>query len=248
MMNILDIEQAAFASCPANEQSSVPGFILRSNGGYTKRANSANQITTLTTGLETVIESCEDYFLERRQTSVFRLLSTCDANLLDQTLALKGYWPIEKTYVMTQSVGLADNAKQVIEQLPKNKWIDNFYQISTESDNYRQQHLQMVKSISAPHCMAIQRDIQGNIAAQGIGVVENGYFGIFNIVTSKASQRQGLSQKLIAGLMNWAYAIGGHTAYVQVRAKNFPVVALYKKLGYQELYHYWYRVREGNAR
>lgn len=247
-MNVLDIEHAAFASCPAIEQSSMPGLVLRSNGGYTKRANSANQLVNTSTGHDAIIEGCESYFLERKQSSVFRLLSTCRNNLLDQKLALRGYQHIEKTYVMAQTVKLSEKAEHTIEQLTDKDWVDSFYQLSTDSDIFKQQHLQMIKSISAQHFTAAQRDPQGNIAALGIGVVENGYFGIFNIVTGKAHQRQGFSQLLISGLMNWARSIGAHTAYVQVKAENIPAVALYKKLGYREQYHYWYRVQgENNA-
>ena len=156
-------------------------------------------------------------------------------------MALRGYEYADKTYVMTKAVRLAHNTSHKIERSSDKDWIDSFYRISSTQNAFKQQHLQMIQSISAPSFIAIQRDKKENIAAQAIGVIKNGYFGIFNIVTDKAHQRQGFCQLLISGLMNWAYYLGAHTAYVQVNAENIPALTLYQKLGYKKKYHCWYR-------
>jgi len=242
MMKLLDIEYAAFISCPAIDQSLQAGMLLRSNGGYTKRANSATAICDVTGNYRKVIQACEAYFEDRGQPSVFRLLSILDIDEFDTKLADRGYQSIEKTLVMSCPLPGISRQRSKINSLSGDDWIDAFYQISGDKSQYKRQHLEMLLHIKSPCLTAAVRDATGAIAALGIGVVENGYFGIFNIVTAKNQQRKGYSTILISELMSWANSTRAHTAYVQVRAENNPAVELYKKLGYQENYHYWYRV------
>jgi ribosomal protein S18 acetylase RimI-like enzyme len=78
--------------------------------------------------------------------------------------------------------------------------------------------------------------------ACGLGVLEGPYIGLFDIVTHPARRGQGLGTKLIHNILSWARARGAQTAYLQVMLENGPALRLYDKLGFKELYQYWYRV------
>jgi ribosomal protein S18 acetylase RimI-like enzyme len=43
--------------------------------------------------------------------------------------------------------------------------------------------------------------------------------------------------------MNWGKAHGAQTAYLQVMLDNPAGLALYRDLGFKEIYKYWYRVK-----
>ena len=72
-------------------------------------------------------------------------------------------------------------------------------------------------------------------------MVEDGWAGLFDIVTDKALRRQGYGQQLIHGLLQAAWELGARHAYLQVTADNTPARTLYARLGFTQRYQYWYR-------
>jgi ribosomal protein S18 acetylase RimI-like enzyme len=83
----------------------------------------------------------------------------------------------------------------------------------------------------------------GRPVACGMGVVDRGLFGLFDLVTDPGHRRRGYGSQLIAGLIGRARAHGATTCFLQVAQHNQPARALYQKLGFREAYRYWYRVK-----
>ena len=79
--------------------------------------------------------------------------------------------------------------------------------------------------------------------ACGLGVIERGYIGLFDIVVDENYRGKGLGVDICHSLLNRARAEGVRQAYLQVVADNTPAVALYDKLGFANCYQYWYRVK-----
>jgi ribosomal protein S18 acetylase RimI-like enzyme len=44
-------------------------------------------------------------------------------------------------------------------------------------------------------------------------------------------------------LLSWGQEGGAESAYLQVMRDNGPAIRLYEKLGFEEIYPYWYRVK-----
>ena len=78
--------------------------------------------------------------------------------------------------------------------------------------------------------------------ACGIGVLESGYLGIFDLITNPMQRRRGYATAIIQGLLQWGIDKGAFFAYIQVVKANIPARNLYEKLGYEPMYEYWYRV------
>ena len=78
--------------------------------------------------------------------------------------------------------------------------------------------------------------------ACGLGVLEQDYFGLFDLVTAPQQRNKGYGAALVAGMLHWARHHGASHAYLQVLRSNAAARHLYAKLGFQDAYPYWYRV------
>ena len=81
----------------------------------------------------------------------------------------------------------------------------------------------------------------------GLAVLEGPYVGLFDLVTDPALRRRGFGTELILRLLAWAQERGASTAYLQVMLDNKPAQNLYARLGFEEIYQYWYRVLPGSG-
>lgn len=75
--------------------------------------------------------------------------------------------------------------------------------------------------------------------AVAIGVPGSGLLGLFCIAVHPQRRRQGLGAAVVGALRA---RVEGATPYLQVEAANAPAIALYRKLGFREVYRYRHRV------
>jgi ribosomal protein S18 acetylase RimI-like enzyme len=101
---------------------------------------------------------------------------------------------------------------------------------------------QMLASIVPDTCF-IALHHEGETVAVGLSVLERDLIGFFDIITDERLRRQGFGTQTMLHLMHWGQSQGATGAYLQVVTTNAPAVSLYRKLGFRELYQYWYRVK-----
>lgn len=65
--------------------------------------------------------------------------------------------------------------------------------------------------------------------------------GLFEIATDRSVRNQGHGRHLILSALKWARLRGAREAWLQVEADNAPALALYRSLGFDEVYRYHYR-------
>jgi GNAT superfamily N-acetyltransferase len=82
----------------------------------------------------------------------------------------------------------------------------------------------------------------GEVVSCGVGVLEMGLSGLFDIVTAPEHRNKGYGSQLISSMLAWALENGATHAYLGVVEGNAPARRLYAKFGYEEAYRYWYRV------
>jgi ribosomal protein S18 acetylase RimI-like enzyme len=90
-------------------------------------------------------------------------------------------------------------------------------------------------------------DIDGQHVAWGLGVLERGYVGLYDIVVAPELRGIGFGRKVVTSLMAWGRDLGGHTAYLQVREDNEVARGLYLALGFEPAYRYTHRVMPARA-
>jgi N-acetylglutamate synthase-like GNAT family acetyltransferase len=104
----------------------------------------------------------------------------------------------------------------------------------------------VLERIVPPHGFAAL-EIAGQTVAAGLAVVERGNVGLFDIVVDPGVRNRGLGRRLCTSLLAWARTWhAAHIAYLAVMQDNAPARSLYARLGFGEVYTYWYRQRRGH--
>ncbi len=131
------------------------------------------------------------------------------------------------------------NSWAAFEEFDDNGWIWRF------TDGYTKKHLTHIKiinNIKERHILAAL-SVNNTIISCGLGVLSDGLFGLFDIVTHPQHRNKGYGYKLISGMLHWALENGASLSYLQVVAENTPAIGLYKKFGYEVAHEYHYKIQ-----
>jgi ribosomal protein S18 acetylase RimI-like enzyme len=238
------IEEASLNAWPALQQILFDGWILRFAKGYTKRANSVNPLYGSNVDVHEKIDVCEGLYSEKGLPSVFRLSPLSSPTDLDQVLASRGYQRADPTLVLH-----LDLRGDEIQTLPRgdlraewlDDWMDLFRRFSESSIGKHETHKEILSAIPSKPLLASLVDSRQPVAC-GLGVLENRYLGLFDLITDPAQRNRGYGTQLVSGLLRWAQERGAQHAYLQVMSLNQPARHLYAKFGFEEAYRYWYRI------
>ncbi|MED3687678.1 GNAT family N-acetyltransferase [Peribacillus butanolivorans] len=243
---IQKIEEISMNALPALQTQIYDGWILRFAAGYTKRANSINPIYFSHEDLQSKIENSEHMYLERNIKVVYKITPQASPSNLDSVLEKFGY-SLEGTTSVQVLTLLETEAPSksnflIYNQLHEN-WFRNFCLLNHISDHDQTIFKKMLENIIPDRCFMLLTDDSGTVLACGLGVLEGEYLGVFNIVTQEKFRNQGYGAKLIKNLLHWGKENGAKNAYLQVILSNAPALNLYAKLGFEEKYKYWYRIK-----
>lgn len=234
------IEEEALNAWPALQQILFDGWILRFSEGYTKRSNSVNPIFASSMDIDEKIDACERLYTERGLPTIFRLTSFSSPAGLDDALEARNYQKVAPTSVLHLDLNPSSPSAELRhEQL--DDWLDIFCRFSQSPLEKHRAHKKILQAIPGKRLLASLADA-GRVVACGLGVLENGYFGLFDLITDPQRRKEGHGTRLVASLLRWAQKEGGSHAYLQVVSSNTPARRLYGRFGFQEVYPYWYRV------
>ena len=242
--HVRKLEELSLNAWPSLQQVLYDWWVLRFADGYTRRANSINPLYEGVEDVRTKIRVCEGIYSRRDLAPVFKLTGATWPGELDALLAAAGYQEAGRTSVLVLDLPpeASNEATDVYTtDQPYGEWID-----AAAGLNRVPPH--QVPAFSAMlHAIAVRTDFaavveDGQIRALGLGVVDGGWLGLFDIVTRPDSRNRGFSRRLIQSLLDWGVDYGATRAYLQVMLDNVPARNLYAKIGFQEAYQYWYRV------
>jgi ribosomal protein S18 acetylase RimI-like enzyme len=140
---------------------------------------------------------------------------------------------------------IKDNCTNIQEDL-SNQWLESFSMMNNLSGYHQSTFKLMMSNIIPKHCFA-SIIFDGRIVACGLGVVQLGYVGLFDIITDELYRRRGYGKLLIQNILNWGIKNGAHSAYLQVLLDNIPAIQLYSNLGFTESYQFWFRSKSYKA-
>lgn len=255
-------ENLSFNTHPCLSEEVYDGWLLRFAEGYTKRANSVNVVGESMIPFADKISYCEEMYAEHNLPVVFKIVPM--AAELDGLLEEKGYSAVDKTNVMKADLTTKENGGTKGKEYNKVKTtgVSGTAEVSvtieekfTESWQYYYFTFNKVVLSSVPTAKKIQAKITNPVlcatvyadkkaVACGLGVMEQGYVGLLDIVVKEEYRGCGLGKVLCQALLEKAKEKGAATGYLQVVDSNEVAKSLYKSLGFEDVYSYWYRVKK----
>ena len=235
------IEEASLNAWPALQQTVYDGWVLRFSQGFTKRANSVNALCPSTIDTGQKIAFCEARYREQGLPPIFRITPFAPADL-DPMLEDGGYKKIDTTLVLHLDLGRCMvPLTEPLHEAIIDEWLPIYCRLSNSSLDAHRVHREILETITGTHYLA-SLVVSGEPVSCALGVLEGGFFGLFDVVTALTRRNKGHATTLLSSMLGWACANGAAHAYIQVVETNAAARRLYGKLGYQEVYTYWYRI------
>lgn len=247
---ITKLEELSLNAFPALQTFLYDGWILRFSNGYSRRANSiqtfglSQPLRAPQQALAEKIAYCEKMYHARNLPVVFKMTRAAQPAQLDAELETRGYQFEADTIVQTcalDSFGAARKNTVCISETWSEEWFTEFARMSNFGAKQSATLKQMLQMIVPQTGFAMLRDGTG-VCACGLGVRQENYLGLFDIVVDRNVRRRGYGKQIVTQLMVWGKHNGAQLAYLQVIANNIPALCLYEQLGFVEHYPYWYRV------
>jgi GNAT superfamily N-acetyltransferase len=235
------IEESALNAWPALRQVVYDGWVLRFSKGFTKRANSVNALCPSTIDTGEKIAFCEARYQEQGLLPIFRITPFAPADL-DPMLEERGYKKIDTTLVLHLDLGRClVPPTEPLHEACIDEWLPIYCRLNNSPLDAHQVHREILETITGV-CYPASLVVSGEPVSCALGVLEAGFFGLFDVVTALAHRNEGYATMLLFSMLGWACANGAVHAYLGVVETNAAARALYGKLGYQEAYAYWYRI------
>ena len=239
--SVAQIERAASRAWPARETLRYDGWMLRYGEGFSRRINSVAATESSTRPLDNKLGRCRRWYAERGLPLLFRIAPAVEADL-DASLGERGFTGEGHTVVMAQSV--VPSGRQPPEvgigESPSDRWIAAELDLAGVGPVKAAGWLAVMKRLPHPAGFALLRSGDAPVAA-GVGVVVDGWLGVFEVVVDPDRRRRGHGRLLMEALHAWGGERGAERSFLQVLVENRAAIGLYGSLGYEEAYRYWYR-------
>lgn len=247
------LEEMSLNAWPALQTVLRGGWLLRFTEGYTKRSNCVVPLYDNNNDHDDVllkINYCEQMYTGQQLDTVFKITSFGMPKQLDEMLDSLGYAIVDPVYMKTVAI---DAVKEPAEELVcrmnpqvSETWMKDYTGMIELSDRQREIAMRLLSSRPLQKCFVTLYDEDKPVAC-GIGIVEHGYIGLYDIVTDSGYRNRGIGEQLVLHLLQWGKQNGAETGYLLVVQDNVPANRLYDKIGFKEQYQYWYRVKSSKT-
>jgi GNAT superfamily N-acetyltransferase len=228
---------------PALQTLVYDGWVLRFANGYTRRANSINPIYPSQLDTLEKIAYCRKLYTTKGLRTIFKLTQEVYPQDLDGILEKNGYAHEAETSVQMialDTLDVPDFGRVRIVTHVDDDWLDSFFRMTETASEHRATLKAMLRNIVMPKCLAYVKQ-RKQIVACGLGVMEEDTIGLFDIVVDRKFRGKGLGRQIVEGMLLWAKKEGMGSSYLQVMVDNKKAMTLYRQLGFNEIYRYWYR-------
>jgi ribosomal protein S18 acetylase RimI-like enzyme len=240
-------EAAGFRSWPAAAVHYDGTWVIRLTAGHpAKRLNSINPLDPSDVhNLPERIARASRRFEAYGRPLTFRI-SPLSGLELHQYLDGEGWATLSESLVMRMPLKEATVAS-AMDQIPLkdiSRFINAAVKVHDADASLRAGLSEIIGSIQ-PETGLFALERGHDALATLICVHDGDLAGLFEIGTEPAVRNQGYARQLILSALRWAHLRGAREAWLQVEADNAPALALYRSLGFDEVYRYHYRRPQG---
>ena len=82
---------------------------------------------------------------------------------------------------------------------------------------------------------------KGEMIGTGLGILDRDYVGLYAIHVADKYRGSHIGRSICLSLLKAATRQGASSAYLQVVQGNIPAKNLYRSLGFEDFYTYWFR-------
>ena len=242
---IQKIEEISLNAWPALETIQYDGWVIRYANGVTKRSNSVNPIYESSQNIDDKIEYCERFYRSKTLPVCFKITEIAQPSGLDQILEAHGY---EHKYdVSIQLMDISNFSTETDKHIhllegTDDLWLNHYIKMNGSKLSDKPVYKKIIDKIASQKCL-FTLTLNDTVIGCGLGVVEDKFVGLFDIVIDQQYRNHGFGKILIENILKWGKSKGADNAYLQVLADNAPTIRLYEKVGFKEKYSYWYRIK-----
>ena len=237
------IEELSMNAWPALKTLVYDGWIIRLSNGYGNRANSINPIYPSRINLEEKLAYCDELFGRCGLLTTYKIIGCDEHKTIDEKLEELNYQKIHETSIQTCETPLMSgntNEGILIENDFDDEWVNSVVNFNRIEEKHIPTFKKILGNIACEKIVVCKKN--GNeTAGCGYGAIENGYVGIFDIVVKESLRGKGYGRQIVETILSEAAKRGVKKSYLQVMLNNPVALDLYEKLGYREIYQYWYR-------
>ena len=232
---------------PGKSIHKLLGWTVNEDSGVTWRANCVFPYGAVTLDqVESLIDEVIRFYNGSGHPAAFKITNACQPPDLDERLERRGFEKRMLTHVQTLDLGidrftLEPTSSPEIHPNVTEEWLDK----QKVDKRYQGQGLKVLEGIlrriPGEKGFAIVRS-EEKVVAVGLGVVHKDWLALFSIRVDSDKRRKGIGRTVSKALLNWGMELGARKAFLQVEVENIPAQALYRELGFETVYTYWYRI------
>jgi GNAT superfamily N-acetyltransferase len=225
------MERAHVKAWPALETADVQGWLWRSSGGGSQRANSVSTVDFTGSDPVAALADVEARYRVKGARTLIQTFDLSEPQGICDLLGARGYRPAgDTTHTMIKPVQPESLAKDVdVGETPGANWREVYLGAITESR--RTVNVRILEQIAGPRAFfACRRG--GAVISTGLCVVDRDVGVIECMATRLEARRQGGAGSVLRALEGWAGAQGVRMLGLQVVTTNAAAIALYRGCGF----------------
>lgn len=243
--DIKRFEEISNNGWPALQTMQYDGWLLRFAEGVTKRSNSVSMLYPSRIPFKEKIAFCETVYHQQGIAPCFKIVRESETSVIDSILEDQGYSiPATISFQMLTIGSSAPKPESAIhiETGINDAWIDHFIRMNRFEKSRKRVYLAIMKQVLTPKCLVSVVANQQTIGV-GLGVLEADCIGLFDLVVDPDHRNRGIGADIVKAILHWGHSMGARKGYLQVLTDNTQAISVYRKLGFAEIYQYWYRMK-----